>query len=377
VSFRVCRNQVGGFRTGALTVGYQYANEGESWTQVTADTSGVVSFDATERVSIAERFYYPLGEYAPGSGTRVMHLTATELETMQCAPANIGPKTFPVRAENAAKFFIELGAFQALSGQSSIGSARNGPLDLIASATRTVASGFEFRAIVRRDQDLANRDTIVLDFAGSESVQLDSSGLSLDGQPTVPVTYVHTPTTVARLGGLTLPQSGSRYWALPESMLQAGDIQSVSAGTTTRGVMRYFRSAAPLALSLGPELSTPVLDVGAQTITLPVQAEYSQVAGAGHLYVKDFRGVYDYVEVWQSKNFLGGTPAQAWVFALPDFGRQAPVGPFRAGALLGGMATDGSPALMFGGIAAPGDTFRWARQDPTRFGWYLPFPSGR
>jgi hypothetical protein len=377
VSFRLCRNQTGGFRASALTTGYQYANEGESWMPVTADASGVISFDATERVSIAERFYYPLGEYAPGSGTRVLHLTATELETMQCAPARIGSKTFPVRVDDAAKFFIELGAFQAASATSFLGGALAGPHDLIASATRTVATGSEFRAIVRRAQDLANRDTIVLDFAGPESAQLDSSTLALDGQPAAAVTYVHTPTTVARLGGLTLPQSGNQYWALPESMLQAGDIQSVSAGTATRGAMRYFRSVSPLALSLGPELSTPVLDVEAQTITLPVQAEYSQLAGAGHLYVVDFRGVYNYVEVWQSKNFLGGTPAQAWVFTLPDFGRQAGIGPFRAGALLGGMATDGSPALMFGGIAAAGESFRWARQDPTRFGWYLPFPSGR
>lgn len=382
VSFRLCRNTRGSsFNEIYDTQAVAYANEGEAWTTVTPDSTGTYTISATNRVSIAERFSYALGAYAPGTANRVIHLAADELQAMQCAPTK-GLKFYNVRASYAESFILTLGRFRA--GRTTptglltrSGGAAQGSLDLFATAAVATTSAARFRAIVRRAINVASGDSLIVDFADAESVPMDSASAGLAGVTSAPVTHVHGATTAARLTPTITGVPIDRYWALPESRLAPGEVQSVIAGTTTRGVVRYFRGVAPLSLELGPEMSTPTIDIASHMISLPRQSEYPDVAGVGQLTIVDYRGVYNYTEVWQSRGYAGTPEAFPWVFRYPDLGRFSAVAELTGDpTLIGGIAGKGSAQLFFGGVAVAGDGIVWAKRSPSRFGVFLPYPVG-
>lgn len=375
VTFRLCRNLNGlGGGIGAFysTTMVAAANDGEAWTRLTADASGQYTFNASDRVSIAEVFTYGLGQYAPGTAVRVLQLTAAELARMQCGLSR-GTKTFRVRASNATPYFLALGYFRASSSGTG-GVAGAGSLDLIASGTVSGSAGAEYRSIVRRGVDLASQDSVIVDFATTEALVLDSAALDVAGATVAPTTHVHTATTIARLGGVSAAGT-SKYWGLRESQLVASDVQSISTGTATRGATRFFRAVVPLTLALGPELATPSVDTLNLIIRLARQAAYPDIAGVGQLMTKDGRGVYNYTEIWQTAAYAGSAGAE-WVFSYPDLGRLLRVEQLTQGGTVGGIAGKGPTHLFWGAPGAAGDEIIWAKRTPTQFGIFLPFPAG-
>jgi hypothetical protein len=348
------------------------ANEGEAWTRLTADANGAYSFTATDRVSIAEVFTYGLGQYSVGTAVRVMQMTATELAALKC---NRGPgsKTLRTLATNAASYFMAIGYARAHNSASAVGVAADGPLDMIASGAVSTTAGSEYRSIVRRGVNLVTNDTVRMDFGSGEAVVLDSAAVAVPEATSVPTTHVHASTTIARLGGVNSAAT-NKYWGLRESQLAAGEVQSITVGTPTRGIVKYFRSVAPLSLALGPEAATPVADTATLTIRLPRQPEYPDIAGVGQLTTKDGRGVYNYTEIWQTRSYAGA--GSDWTFTMPDLGRVFKAEPMTYAGTLGAIAGTGPTNLFFGGTAVAGDEIRWAKRTSSQFGVFLPFPNG-
>ena len=370
IAFRFCHNRILNFL--AFGSSYAYRNDGEAWKSVAPDENDIIRFEATEKLSFQESY-----TYNPGAGyefnriTRVLHATATELSEMQCASARRGDRRFSVSVTNADAWDLTYGVFKG----GFVGGVPPGPHDLVAVANRTVPTGVLRVGIIRRDQDLPDGSTISLDFASAEAVILDSAAYAPVGAAAVSVsTHLHTPTSVARLDrALVAP----RYWAFPEASLAPADVQSVLFTSGGRGVVQYFRSVQPLSPAFGPEIAQAAADVEAQTITLPSQPEYPDMAGVAYRKVYDYRGTYDLVEVWQTRSFLGGTPT-AWTFSPPDLGRNAFIPPITDDyAGVGALAVGGKTSVFFGSTPPPGTEMRWARQWGGRFAEWLPFPMGR
>lgn len=367
VAFRWCRART----TFTPTRTYAFANEGSAWTAVTPDADNVIRLDATERLSFAEFFWLP-GTYAAGTVSRVVYLTAEELESMQCPDHATDGSTHPVVATNALDYFAALGPWRVSNGMQ-ISAGKASTADLIASGTFGGPNGAVSRAIVRRNQTLASGDTIRLDFGSPEALQLqENSLLTTDLSLVTPNVYVFTASTISRLSG-SVNASTTLYRALPESALLDGEVQALMASRDDRGVMRWFRAPPPVTLSFGPTLAEPVVDTDAQTVTLPAQSEYPDFAGIAQRVTLDGRGVYDQVEVWQSRSYMGSTPG-SWTFRLPDLGRIRAVSPFHHGDIAA-VAVNGPGALLFGGAGAPGAELRWASRHPATF-LAFPFPVG-
>lgn len=376
ISFRVCFHTYSGY-----SVSYGYGNEGEAWVPVSPTADGTFSFEATERVGFAVVFTYP-GFYSTSVVARVIHASAAELETMVCASGQSGSKAFVVQASNADAPNVWLGRFHWRSGYTNA-RATDGVFDLVASTLNNVASGLEHRAIVRRSLDLAAGDTIKLDFASAESVVMDSAGytVSAAGGDTVFVsTEAHTPTTVA---SLRTASGGGKYWALPAARLGSGDVQSVrvtavsppGSGNNSRGIVRYFDAASDQAFSLGPPVSAATRGAQLDSLFLPRQTEYPDLAGVSYARTTDFRGAHYTVELWLTKGYAGAA-GDAWQFAVPDLGRAAGIPLLESSFSVSSAAATGPSLLFFGGAPATGTDMRWSiRNVSPFFAMGLPFPA--
>ncbi len=360
------------FCLGILTsvTGFAYSNDGEPWRAVVPDASGVIRFDATERLRFRHTYGFNAGNGRPGQITVIVHARAAELAELQCSSVAGGTKSFTFAVENATGYAAALGPYKAPLTSAY---APEGPLDLVAVASAQPSG--EYRSIIRRELNLPGGSTVSLDFGGGEAIALDSaavSGSGWDADSLLGRVAVITPTTVLPLPFDTFRRTstGGRFLAVRSSELESDELHAlwIRPWNASRGVVHYFREPADQSVAIGPPVSAATI-VGAN-VEVPSQPEYPDIAGAAFYVELPFTGAptgFHSVHVYVTREFLGGTPA-VWSVPTPDFEAE---GPIRPGA--GASAFSGRLAVVFGGAAVDGEIIRYA----SLLGNYLPFPAAR
>jgi hypothetical protein len=319
-------------------VWFAYQNDGGPWTQATPNSNGQITFDATEKVSVATAI-----SLFGISITEVVNATATELEATGSASCegDFGDQTMSGTVAG-----VTGEQFARISGASSVDGVFAGttawaldelpskPVDLIATRYATISTQPAERVVVRRGVTPNNTTVPVLDFGSAESGALESAvatftNIPANGSLTM-ITAVQTASgTNAELGELTsTPGSATQaigFVSLPASLRITSDMHVISASgsnaTATNSIIHYYKAPTDKSLAFGPFVNMPtVTNVTTSPLVRPriqlaSQAEYPSAT------VVDFgESVGDeahFVFILATAGYFGGTPA-TWDLTIPD-----------------------------------------------------------
>ena len=177
-----------------------------------------------------------------------------------------------------------------------------GPQEILATRATQASGGTAPTSIIlRRIAELPDGATTPpLDFGSAEAFAPVRSNVTIDGLgtdaavATTSLRTAHGENVLAILGGD--PRAATRpYFAIPETRLEAGDLQSMSvtAEPTTLNVFRsstiYFRSPADRTITLGPTVAPPTVSLAASTPTLRLTARFGPSADYDRLAVISFQ----------------------------------------------------------------------------------------
>jgi hypothetical protein len=314
-----------------------YQNEGGAWTQLSPGFSGSVSFNATEKVSIAIGL-----NFFGASFTQVVNATAAELSAEASVPCSTA---FATRTMNGTVSGLASDQLVRISASTSSDNADAfdpswAMEDLPSTAVDILAtrySGFGSqpdRVLVRRSIVPPNGTVAALNFASAEAAAIETATVTLNGIPAGAsagvATSVMTPNgTLHELGdaSATASSPSAPYASLPASLRIAAD-QHVMTATAVdadgdRSATFYYRTPAAKTLTFGPLVSAPTLTNASTTpyvrprAQIASQAEYPGAVLAQWTETSQAQSTTRLVAVMTTAGFLGGTPA-TWTVEFPD-----------------------------------------------------------
>jgi len=309
---------------------FGYKNEGFPWTHVAA-ASNASSFDATDRVAIAEHF-----SYFATTLTNIRFTTAGELALM--TSRRCGTKTLAGTAMTNAYARVHA----AWSTDDPAAGAPNfvltdlpaGPLDFV--AVQYAPALTPNAVILRRSVDVPQGTPVpTFDFLSGEALAPATMTLSVagsaNGESVVAWSRLWTANgTHAFLGSQSAnaPVTSIGAFAIPDAARVAGDVQeaSVSAQSIAGGRREtrvFFESAGDRALTLPVSLATAMCTSVANApyaryrVRLPSQDAYGAAVAFGFLgYPPDLVPLMS-VQLSATSGWFGGTPT-VWDLTIPD-----------------------------------------------------------
>ena len=359
-------------------VGYQ--NTGQPWQKVTPAADGSVSFQASEKVSVAL-----VVDFFGSTITEVLNTTAAELESFATGGncdafgtriingtvANLtGEQTVDIYGAQSPAF-----ASASFPDWQLTDLPNQGVIDLIATRSASLFTSPPDRVIVRRalTPDPSGAPIAALDFT-TEGQPFESAVVTLNNAGTNGVAMIETAVqtangtlaTLAQMGGVGATQFS--YVSLPASLRVATDMHVLwalaSGPSDDREVYTHYRTPAAKTLTFGPALSQPTV---AQVATspylrlradLPSQTDYPDAASVEFVQSNGDLA-FKLVTVTTTRAFLGSTPA-TWRLEIPDFGStyEADWG-LAAGSYNWGIAAvDGDVTVALGAPPSDGTTIR-------------------
>lgn len=358
-----------------------YRNQGFGWQSVTP-TGGSVTFNASERVSVALAFVS-----STTSDFWVYQLHQSELAYFNDSACS-GDRSYTGQVSGLStgqSALVSLGSVLDVPDASSptyaLDDLPSRPLDLF--AARGVLAGGTFptpdRIIVRRGLDLPNASVIPeLNFTATESFPPVAGTLTVNNafQSSL-IAVQHTLiTSTATYGILQYAEATSTpvsLYSVPADRMIAGDVHelfvevSQSNRAIGQGLVEYSNTAGDRSVTLGPALAQPNIAMvrgsfSRPRATFPSQSEYSSVGFMRFL--QSGLSSARRVTTVMTDAYLGGTPSQ-WDLVLPDFSGAAG---FNEGWMLAPnistqyltQAFGGDKALIFGGAPQAGDGYRFA-----------------
>jgi hypothetical protein len=335
VSFQMCED----FRPNWMAI----QNEGDVWKAITVPATGPVTFDATEKVSVA----MALSFFGFGGFTTVFNVTREELSGtvafLDCDGLAFGDRELNgtvsgLVGDNYAE--ISAAALTTTAGGSlawSLTELPNKSMDLVAARVSDAFLRTMDRVIVRRGilpGPPGSAPIPVLNFAGAEAQPPADATLTLSnvGSDVVSVsnTFLTANGTTHSLTNSFSPGTVHPFQSIPPALTIAGDLHELDATASTtegfREVTHYFRTAANKALTFGAPVGSPTVttitsgppkrmraQLASQTdYPTGVAVTFSQSTNCGEtcftVYV---------VGVLTTAAFLGGTPA-TWDVIIPD-----------------------------------------------------------
>jgi len=198
--------------------------------------------------------------------------TVAGVDTIDFAAINLG-------------FFLRAAIFPRGDRDFSLEGVQDGPQDLLAARVRAVTDAPNaVRFILRRNLDLPNGGAVPqLDFNSAEAFDAVTRNLTMSDAE---VATVGASELVTRNGQFSLPFLAPTsatapmrpYLAVPESKLEAGDLQvlhvSSSGSADVRSVDEYFRTPLDRDVRFGATLIAPSLSAIGTATTLRLRAHF-------------------------------------------------------------------------------------------------------
>ena len=369
------------FCTGSVPAWLAVQNEGGSWTQVTGNSSGTFTFEATSKVSIAF-----VTTHAGDHSTDILNVARAELEGISGKACKEGSGTKSLSGTVAGltgQQVVRISMADVVAGTSvgnpnyTLAGIPDGAHDLV--ATRRATSGTQppDRIIVRRGLNLQSGSTIpAIDFATTEALPLPIATVTLANRGNdfvdLETNFLSSDGAEHQLMNITSTNASAiTYVSVPASMRGPNDLHRIttfaSGAAGTREVSQFYREPTDRTLTLGPGLSALTMSIASSTpyirprLTVPSQAEYPAAMEAffSQLSGSTFRTV----RIFTTAGFLGSPPT-TWTLEMPDLsgaGYQS-TWAFPNTALINANARgfDGSVATILGGDPADGQTIRSA-----------------
>jgi hypothetical protein len=354
-------------------------NQGEGWTEVTPNGSGTLTFDATDKVSLA--FVYS----SFGSNfTQVVNASAAALDG-----------TTGVSCENAADFGSASlsGTISGMSGEEfvrlsagasgteadvtlptwTLSELPNLSLDLVATRYASVFTSPANKIIVRRGVT-PNSSGLTLDFAAAEARDFENAIVAFTNVPTNGTVHLEmnfqTETgTYHPLGTLSDFQApyAFNYVTVPASLRVATDIHFLdvfaSSASAQLGIVHVYKAPAAKTLSFGPPLGTPTITQVATSPYLRLRAQLTKQpeypSGTSVLFGQNTGEGVNLVHITTTEDFLGA--ASTWDVTIPGFDSASGYDPewgisAAAEYFWSVMAFEADASLLLGGPPADGAT---------------------
>jgi len=316
-----------------------YQNAGQQWVKVTPNASGVVTFDATEKISFA----YTL-EFFGSSLTQISNTTRAELSSvgLPCPETGTGAVSGSMAGYSGEQTIrLTIGTEQAsMAVQApdfSFTAVPNRPLDFVATRYATASTSAPDRIAIIRGVDPSTMPQLTVDLTGAESQPVASNVLTIGGGVGNDIVDVQSHLLTANgtqheIAAFTAFGTNSfALPALPASLGVPSDMHSVNIVATNaagdRQLLRFYHEVGSVSASLGPALTTPTVSTIATSphvrlrAMLPSQTEYPSAAT---FEVFQSTGSFSarILGVITSQGYLGGTPA-SWDISIPDMSSAA------------------------------------------------------
>jgi hypothetical protein len=357
-------------------------NQGEPWTQVTASESGKLTFNATQKVSIAT-----VSNRLGMISTHIINTTADELDGTTGAACEIPWEGGPASLSGAVQGLVDEEWVTITAGPLNIGAhvgdpmwSFNGlpnlPLDLVATRFATSSTSPADKIIVRRGV-APNSSSLTLDFASPEARDFENATVSFNNVPTngtvnLAMRFQTQAGTVHSLGTLSDFESpfAFNYLTVPASLRVPTDYHILdvfaSSANADVGIVHLYKAPAPKTFTFGPAVSAPTVTQVATApylrlrMQFPKQAEYTSGTSVRFWQDSEIFGPR-LVEIITTVGFLDAG-AVAWDVTIPDFG-MPDVYDAGSGALTAGIAYSWSvtafeahPSFLLGGPTTDGAT---------------------
>lgn len=317
---------------------YAYRNTGGSWTRLQPNANGVITFEATEKVSLAFS-----ATFFGATSTEIINATTDEIEAASAASQDCdfgfgdatitgsvtgisGSQYVRISAAGSAGADVDAGntSFE-LEGVPSTG------VDIVATRQATPFTEPADRVIVRRNVTATAAPIAALNF-GTESSTLENATATFTGvTPTSSFisTYLYTSNgTSHRLMELNTTGNGTsfNYVSLPASLRVASDIHELDAhffvgATDSRRVLHYYKTPSAKTFAVGPALSTPTVTTVSSTplrlrAVLPYQSEYPDAVMVDFTQPVGIGGGRSF-SIFTTAGFAGSTQGN-WELEIPD-----------------------------------------------------------
>jgi hypothetical protein len=218
--------------------------------------------------------------------TTSAHCASSSSETLLGSVA--GLDTNEVASINAGFGTRDLVALGEGSSDFALPSLIAGPQDILATrVSRLNGTNVLTRVILRHTLALPDSATLpVIDFNSTEAfapVVATATVVGLGAEGAASRTRLRTSLSESQISFLTSSETASSrtFYAIPESRLQAGDLQvlSATANPTTANIIRsaevYFRVPVDQTLTLGAPATMPALSTIAATPSLRLRAKFA------------------------------------------------------------------------------------------------------
>ena len=273
-----------------------------SWTQVQPTVSGSrIRFETTlnaDRAAVATARVFPRrltalsvqygtpAELAIVGDTNPLHCSGTVSQALLGTVVGIGPNDV---ASISAGLNIRTVVPPGTDNSFALQGLTPGPQEILATrmtrvdATHTVLT----RLILRRSGELPDSTVLpVFDFGSAESFAPSTATLTINGLGPEGASVNTLLRTAHSQSLVNIDQSDMSavtrsYLAIPESKLDAGDLQILSAVSgpivdgTARSATLYFRTPGEQILTLGPAIGQPTFGAVATTPALRLHARFA------------------------------------------------------------------------------------------------------
>jgi hypothetical protein len=313
-------------------------NQGEAWSELTPDGSGVLTFDATEKVSLA----FATSSFGT-TVTRIVNATSEQLHGTTGVPceegehgnASLSGTVTGLTGEQVVRLAAgpSVTSTSALSSNWALPGLPNVAIDLVATRYATSTTTPADKVIIRRS--VAPSSTgISLDFS-TEARDFENAIVAFTNVPTngsvlLQMAFQTQNGTFQTLGALTDFQApfAFNYVTVPAALRVTTDFHLLdafgSSANTSVGILHAYRTPAAKTFAFGPQLAAPTTN---QIGTTPYLRLRSQLArqqeynsGASVTFAQSFgETVVKFVDITTTSDFLDAG-ATTWDLTIPDFG---------------------------------------------------------
>ena len=316
---------------------FAYQNQGGPWTRLTPDANGGLSFNATEKVSLAMSF-----SLFGTSFTQVINASATELQGasgVECDELSGDKFMNGTVAGITGDQYVRITAATSVDDASladpswALEDLPATTVDIVATRYPTAFSQPANRVLVRRGIIPLNGTVSTLDFNHPiESGAPEANTVTLAGASTASTFYVESSVitgngTEHELSELSSQSAATfNYLSLPAALRFAADQHVISATATglegSWSVQHYYKTPSAKALTFGPMVSAPTITTVASSPTVRPRAQIAaqqQYPTAAEIMFSESTGEFSsrVISVVTTAGFTGGTP-ETWDIVIPD-----------------------------------------------------------